>query len=203
MAPGTKIEVYFAPNTEQGWIDVFQEAIHGNGSPPGVISLSWGAPEAGWTNSLIQTLETDISAAALLGITLCVASGDFGSRDEGPTHWDGKHHADFPASAPHALGVGGTTITVAGANITAEATWNNGITACNGGSGGGISDVFGVPTYQSSAGVPPSANPNHRIGRGVPDVSADADPGTGYESGCTANRSSSVARAPLRRSGQR
>jgi kumamolisin len=37
-----------------------------------------------------------------------------------------------------------------------------------------------LPSWQSGVGVPPSANPNHNVGRGVPDVAGDADPTTGY-----------------------
>jgi len=43
-----------------------------------------------------------------------------------------------------------------------------------------VSEVFGLPDYQKNAAVPPSVNPGRRIGRGVPDVSGDADPETGY-----------------------
>jgi kumamolisin len=61
-----------------------------------------------------------------------------------------------------------------GGSITSEVVWSNA-------SGGGISDVFDLPGYQSAAGAPPSVNPGGRVGRGVPDVSGDADPSTGYE----------------------
>jgi kumamolisin len=49
-----------------------------------------------------------------------------------------------------------------------------------GATGGGISDVFPLPSWQNGAGVPPSANPSKNVGRGVPDVTGDADPTTGY-----------------------
>src|SRR5262249_24518462 len=48
-----------------------------------------------------------------------------------------------------------------------------------GAGGGGVSAVFAKPAYQSGANVPRSVNPPHRIGRGVPDVAAVADPETG------------------------
>jgi kumamolisin len=57
--------------------------------------------------------------------------------------------------------------------------WNQG--AGNGAGGGGVSEVFALPSYQAKAGVPVSVNPSHFKGRGVPDVSGDADPGTGYQ----------------------
>ena len=63
--------------------------------------------------------------------------------------------------------------------ITSETVWNE-LTNNEGATGGGISDVFPLPSWQTGAGVPPSANPNHNVGRGVPDVAGDADPTTGY-----------------------
>lgn len=62
--------------------------------------------------------------------------------------------------------------------ITSEVAWND--QPAGGATGGGVSDVFPLPSWQSSAKVPPSVNPGGRIGRGVPDVSGDADPSTGY-----------------------
>ena len=59
----------------------------------------------------------------------------------------------------------------------AELAWHE----RDGTGGGGISDVFALPDYQRGAAVPPSANPGARVGRGVPDVSGDADLHTGYE----------------------
>jgi kumamolisin len=50
-----------------------------------------------------------------------------------------------------------------------------------GSTGGGISDFFAKPAYQASANVPASVNPSHFVGRGVPDVSGDADPVSGYD----------------------
>jgi len=58
--------------------------------------------------------------------------------------------------------------------------WNE-LANNEGATGGGISDVFPQPTWQSSANVPPSANPSGNKGRGVPDVAGDADPTTGYD----------------------
>jgi len=60
-----------------------------------------------------------------------------------------------------------------------EVVWNEG--QSGGATGGGISDVFDLPSWQKAAKVPASANPGGRIGRGVPDVAGDADPQTGYQ----------------------
>ena len=64
-----------------------------------------------------------------------------------------------------------------GTTISSEVVWNE---PDDGATGGGVSDEFPLPSYQDNAGVPPSANSSKKIGRGVPDVAADADPATGY-----------------------
>jgi kumamolisin len=120
-----------------------------------------------------------VQAAIAKGITICCASGDDGSSD-GATNLTGAH-VDFPASSPFVLGVGGTNLvasSTAPATIQSETVWNETLQS-EGATGGGVSDVFTKPTYQNSVSVPPSANPPHNIGRGVPDVAAVADPVTG------------------------
>jgi kumamolisin len=114
----------------------------------------------------------------LLGVTVCVAAGDNGSADIAPGQApDGRAHADFPASSPHALACGGTRLEGSGTAITSEVVWNDG---SGGATGGGVSDVFDIPSWQSAANVPVSVNPGGRVGRGLPDVAGDADPATGY-----------------------
>ncbi len=175
IAPDAKIFVYFAPNTDQGFLDAVTQAVHDKTNAPSVISISWGSPESQWTQQSMQTMSQAFQDAAAMGVTICCAAGDGGSSD-GVT--DGLAHADFPASSPYALACGGTRLSATDGAITAETVWNE---ASGGATGGGISDVFDLPSYQSSADVPPSANPGGRVGRGVPDVSGDADPATGYQ----------------------
>src|SRR5262249_44707069 len=62
--------------------------------------------------------------------------------------------------------------------IASEVVWNE---SADSASGGGVSDFFPVPDYQSATGIPPSANPGKRKGRGLPDVGGNADPATGYQ----------------------
>src|SRR5208282_5719087 len=73
----------------------------------------------------------------------------------------------------------GTHLVGSGNTITSETVWNE-LANNEGATGGGVSDAFPLPSWQSGAGVPPSANPTHNVGRGVPDVAGDADPTTGY-----------------------
>ena len=175
IAPGAVIAVYFAPNTDQGFIDAVTTAVHDTTRRPSVVSISWGGPESTWTGQAMTQMEQAFAAAAAMAVTVIAAAGDNGSTD-GVT--DGLQHVDFPASAPHALGCGGTSLKVNGTTITSETVWNDGRGL--GAGGGGVSDVFPVPDYQASAHIPPSANPGGRVGRGVPDVCGDADPDTGY-----------------------
>ena len=175
VAPEATIAVYFAPNTDRGFIDAVTTAVHDTTHRPSVVSISWGSAENTWTDQAMTQMEQAFVAAAAMGVTVTVAAGDNGSSD-GAT--DGLQHADFPASAPHALACGGTRLEIVNGAIAAESVWNDG--PGQGAGGGGISDVFPVPSYQEHASIPPSANPGGHAGRGVPDVCGDADPDTGY-----------------------
>ena len=170
IAPGARIAVYFAPNTDRGFLDALTTAIHDAVRKPSVISISWGGPESAWTPQATGAFDQALAAAALLGVTVCCASGDNGSSD-GVT--DSKSHVDFPASSPHALACGGTRLALSGAASIAEVAWNDSVLG-GGATGGGVSNVFQLPAWQATANVPTSQ------GRGVPDVAGDADPQTGY-----------------------
>jgi kumamolisin len=124
----------------------------------------------------MTALDQTIADGAALGVTVTVAAGDNGSSD-GVS--DGSPHTDFPASSPHALACGGTSLhgDPATGAISAETVWNDG--AGGGATGGGVSGTFALPSWQASAGVP--ANPAGAPGRGVPDVAGNADPATGYQ----------------------
>jgi kumamolisin len=173
VAPGAKIFVYFSPNTDQGFIDAVSTAVHDNENEPAVLSISWGGPEDSWTEQARTQMELILTEAATVGVTVTVASGDSGSTD-GVT--DGKQHVDFPASAPHALGCGGTTLEIQDGKIASEVVWND--LPQGGASGGGISIEFPQPSYQSA--IQQKNVDTGQPGRGVPDVSGNADPNTGY-----------------------
>lgn len=174
VAPASKIVVYFAPNTDAGFLDAITKAVHDTKNKPSVVSISWGGPEESFTQQSLTAYDEAFQAAAALGVTVCAAAGDNGSTD-GVT--DGKQHVDFPASDPFVLACGGTSLRVTG-KTAVENVWNE--QPQGGATGGGISDVFPLPDYQKNAEIPPSVN-DHKVRRGVPDVSGDADPQTGYE----------------------
>ena len=186
IAPGARIAVYFAPNTDAGFLDAVSTAIHDPVARPSVLSISWGGPEVSWTAQAMKAMDAVFQDAAALGVTVCCAAGDDGSSDQRTaSHDDGRLHADFPASSPFALACGGTrlqSVGITGDNGNGkrdETVWNQG--RSGGATGGGVSEIFPRPVWQSAAGVPPSANPGHHVGRGLPDVAANADPATGYQ----------------------
>ena len=175
VAPAAAIAVYFAPNTDQGFLDALTTAIHDTTNHPSVISISWGGPESSWTTAAMTAMDDACQSAGALGVTITVASGDSGSTD-GVS--DGANHVDFPASSPHVLACGGTEITTSGTTLTSEVVWNDEAQG-GGATGGGVSAVFPLPAWQANANVPaPSTSGG---GRGVPDVAGNAAPETGYE----------------------
>jgi kumamolisin len=185
VAPKAAQVVYFAPNSDQGFIDAVAAAVHATPTPA-VVSISWGQSEDQWSQQTRNSLDAAFADAAALGVTVCVAAGDNGSSDD-PSGGTGVHpgaaaavHCDFPASSPHALACGGTKLTgdTSTYTITSEVVWNE-LANKEGAGGGGVSDVFPLPPWQANVGVPPIAG-GTATGRGVPDVAGNADPVTGY-----------------------
>jgi kumamolisin len=176
VAPKANVAVYFAPNNgDKGFLDAISAAIHDKQRKPSVISISWGGPEGSSDQQGMQAYHELFAAAGALGITVCVASGDHGTADQDGGHWDGKIHVDHPACDDLVLGCGGTQI-----DAGKDVVWNDGTTfdpnLPGGGGwagGGGISEVFAVPSYQTSAQLPVSVD-NEKPGRGVPDIAMSA-----------------------------
>ena len=177
VAPKAAQVVYFAPNSDQGFIDAVSAAVHATPTPA-VVSISWGQSEDQWSQQTRNSLDAAFADAAALGVTVTVASGDNGSSDD-PSGGTGVH-CDFPASSPNALACGGTKLTgdTNTYTITSEVVWNE-LANGEGAGGGGVSDVFPLPPWQANVGVPPIAG-GTATGRGVPDVAGNADPVTGY-----------------------
>lgn len=158
IAPKAAITVFEGPNTDAGEVDTYQ-AIADSGIP--VTSSSWGLAETQRTSANIQAVHNVFQQAAAQGQTVFAASGDSGSDDAG----DGGQSVDFPASDPDVTGAGGTTLTVTSSNTwSRETAWS--------GSGGGVSSVFALPSFQSGV-----TGTNGK--RGVPDVAALANPSPG------------------------
>jgi kumamolisin len=177
IVPQATIAVYFAPNTDAGFLDAITTAIHDTTNKPSVISISWGGAESTWTAQAMTAMDDAFQAASTLGITVCIASGDNGSSD-GVS--GGGDHVDFPASSPFALACGGTSLKATPSAISAEVVWNDGTSG--GASGGGVSTFFATPTWQAKlSAVTTQGTRAPLTKRGVPDVAGDADPETGYD----------------------
>jgi hypothetical protein len=177
-APGAKIAVYFASDhSYDSAFSALQTAVHDTTNNPTVISVSWGASEDRLMEMSRTNTENLLIDAAAMGITVCVASGDFGA--SGLAIPDGYAHVDCPAAAPHALACGGTDLApLVELGPLFETVWNDGV---NGGAtGGGISAAFAVPSYQLGLNMPAAANPGAGPGRGLPDVAGNAARDSAY-----------------------
>ena len=174
VAPGSELAAYFAPNTDQGFIDALTTAVHDATRKPSIISISWGGPENSWTQQSLDALNSACQDASTMGVTVLAAAGDDGSSDGSA---NGAPEVDFPASSPFVVACGGTKLTLSGGTISSEQVWNE-LSMNEGATGGGVSQLFALPAFQQSANVPQA--PDGFVGRGVPDVAGDADPQTGY-----------------------
>jgi subtilase family serine protease len=198
LAPKASYLVYQGPNSNSsapgsGPYDTFNAIIGQDRAQ--VVSVSWGECEAQNSDG-VQAESTLFEEAATQGQSIVSASGDEGSEDcnsSPPNPPDLSLAVDDPSSQPFVTGVGGTTLTNPGP-APSEAVWNNGPVAAlsdtGGAGGGGVSEEWPMPPYQSDAGAGLHVIGSHSSGtpcaasggfcRQVPDVSADADPNTGY-----------------------
>jgi kumamolisin len=182
LATGAKVVVYFTEFNEQGWVDALSEASTDTTHNPSVISISYGNPESGrgsaWTATAVHEVNLTLEAAAARGLTVTCAAGDSGATDG----LGNEAHVDFPASSPWVLGCGGTRLEASNGSISKEVVWNDQSQdpeENHGATGGGVSVLVGLPSWQADAGVPPVAGSTDH-GRGVPDVSSLADPETPF-----------------------
>lgn len=152
IASGAEIRVYFAGNTDTDFLDALKQAtLECDG-----VSISWGASENQWDGSTMDAFEAVIKQARANGVPVFVAAGDSGSQDSSGS----GNQTDFPASAPSAIGCGGTRLTITpGGERSSETVWDDSDTRSA--TGGGVS--------------------KHFPGRQVPDIAGNADPDTGYE----------------------
>jgi subtilase family serine protease len=176
-----------------------------------IISNSWGDTEAG-AAGFVDVYHLILQAAAAEGIAVLFSSGDNGYESPGEDPgFSSRIQVDYPTSDPWATSVGGTSLAIgARGNYQFETAWGTILNPLgkrgkswqyplpgpypagfDGGSGGGTSTLFGQPVYQQGV-VPPRLSrrlPSGRLSaqpmRVVPDVSAYADPATGFLVGQT------------------
>jgi kumamolisin len=179
FAPGAKLVVYFTGADSKGFLDAISVAIDDKTNSPSVLLIAWGNPELSsmWDATSLKQMNVSLEAAANRNITVVVASGDNGARDAAT---ENRLQVDFPASSPWVLSVGGTQLVNSGDSSGREAVWNHWSRNLGnlGASGGGVSEVFDRPKWQTNIRVP--RNLSGRPGRGVPDVAINADPESGY-----------------------
>lgn len=162
LVPGSRIIVYEAPDDERGFLDAIAEALFDEENAPSILSISYGWPEQLWTPVALSILDELFTVAALVGVSIFCSSGDNGAELD----YDGKPHVLAPASSPFAIACGATIIPP-GVNAQEEA-WLK--------TGGGFSERFDVPEWQHVVGSVASRH-HMTAGRGVPDVSAQEQPG--------------------------
>jgi len=150
VAPDVDYRVYFADNSDESFLSALNQATHECHG----VSISWGSAESQWDMTTMLAFEKVIADARARGVPVFVASGD-----SGPDDSTNAPSTDFPASAPSAIGCGGTRLvlnsdgTRASETIWDDNPWSNA-------TGGGVSQAF--------------------PGRAVPDLAGNADPDTGY-----------------------
>jgi kumamolisin len=184
IVPRAKLVVYFADSaSNRSYVDAVSAAVFDQEHLPSVISLSWGAPEDDWSTQERKAMDDVLKAAAWLGITVCACTGDHGysTLDGMSDALDDRAPArvEYPASSPFVLACGGTRLEPLDGGMH-EVAW--------GGTGGGFSRHYRLPSWQKKAGVSPLDWPpgplasasNRFAGRGVPDVAGHADGNFGY-----------------------
>jgi subtilase family serine protease len=202
LAPRANVIVYQGPNSNSdnpgsGPYDIFAAMI--SQDKVSIISNSWGECEAQEGATDARAENTLFEEAAIQGQSVLSAAGDDGSEDcdGATTNGSTALAVDDPGSQPFVTDVGGTSLTTLGPPPT-ELAWNSGggalaglgVATGTGAGGGGISTLWPMPSYQSSAATglgvvnaDSSARPCASAAadcREVPDVAADADPAHGY-----------------------
>ncbi|HEY7417375.1 MAG TPA: S53 family peptidase [Ktedonobacteraceae bacterium] len=186
VAPGANILVLTTPVSEtegvQGLPQFLQLEQYALAHNYKIFSQSWAATE----NTLFTPAGYRVLNAfnsfymqAVLGhhATFFASAGDSGSAN---VDANGKVYpfptVGFPASSPWVTSVGGTSLYAdINGNYQRETVWNDG---SNDATGGGVSQYFRIPAYQSAA-LPGSDLALLKGYRGVPDIASNADPNTG------------------------
>jgi subtilase family serine protease len=193
IAPGAQILFYEAPNTSSGYTDAIDRIVADHRAD--IISSSWGQCELEYGSRAGDSRA--LAAADAAGISMFVSSGDQGAYDcQAGNLPDHRLSVDWPASSAGAIGVGGTRLNLAAdGTYRSEGAWEDALSGAGG--GGGVSTGDRRPSWQSAPGVLNSYSNGRRQ---VPDVSADADPGTGwltYSSGSFGEVGGTSAAAPF------
>ncbi len=158
IAPKAHIDLIVLPGPAVGYLQGGVNYTVNNISSVNEISMSWGIAETQLSAGLVNSYNTAFQTATREGINVFAASGDAGA-------YDGTKvlTVNFPASDPNLTAVGGTTLSYSN-GVFSQTAWDK--------TGGGYSQYFNEPSYQTEAGI---KSPT----RGVPDISAIANPDVG------------------------
>lgn len=181
MAPGAQILVYEDANTRLSGIAVtFNQMVSENKAS--VLSTSVSGAEEFWNGDVMDALHVVFKEAAVQGQSIFTSTGDDGAYAAASTD---KSQANtlavrYPGSDNYVTSVGGTSLTVnSDGSYGSEAAWSDRSDPTSlAGGGGGLSKVWRRLEYQTGPGTD---NQYSDGSREVPDVSADADPNTGYD----------------------
>ena len=175
VAPKAQIVDYEAPNAA-GSIAAVIDRIVKDGRAD-IVSISWGSCEASRSSAGLARMASSMAAAAAAGISVFVASGDHGAYDcIDSDRSDLRVSVDSPAGDVNAIAVGGTLLSMLDDGTWVdEVAWEEPLTGW--GPGGGVSEVYVRPPWQTGVGVD-NARSNGK--RQVPDVAAAADPISGF-----------------------
>jgi kumamolisin len=170
IAQGADIRIYASGSLQFGDLDrALDRIIADVATTPTMrqLSISLGLGETFMQKAELRTQHAKYLRLAALGVNVFVSSGDAGSNPDATGHGStGPLQAEYGASDPAVIGVGGTTLRLGASGTVQEETgWPDG--------GGGRSAAFARPAWQKGKGVQAGAN------RMVPDVSLVADPNTG------------------------
>ena len=169
LAPGATLRVYQSANNTTDPIDLYARIA--DDDVASVVSTSWGDCEIDPAGA-VQVEQTIFEQMAAQGQTVIAAAGDAGSSDCNGIVSNAPA-VDDPASQPLVTGVGG--LNVASISPLVESVWNSHQGARGGAGGGGISQIWSRPSWQSETGI--SVSDTMRL---VPDVSVMGDPRTGF-----------------------
>ncbi|RZN34002.1 S53 family peptidase [Bradyrhizobium sp. Leo121] len=192
VAPGATLVGYSIVQdygySSDPWVDTLIAALENEKHPCDVMSISLGQPESAWSTQTALCVDFLFAIAGLLGVTVCVASGDFGAPgnlNRGGTY---KQNCAFPASSPFCLACGGTELVLSQQGdqriLNGEVVWNEmAEIGQKRATGGGISMLFPVPDFQQTLTLPAPFNEGQTSGRGMPDVASNAAANSSYDVG--------------------
>jgi hypothetical protein len=171
MAPGLAAVVVFQAGSDTGttgWDDILDSMASSNLIKQ--FSSSWtyvGTPGSRYYPDPNTNMDGWLQKMAVQGQSFFQASGDGDA-------WIGT--IEVPADSPYLTSVGGTSLTMygSGASYVSETVWNEGNQGFDEyvGSGGGVSTVYSIPSWQTNAIN--STNHGSTTKRNIPDVALTA-----------------------------